>query len=272
VTPGFFRRSADALKAGRLFDERDRENAPNVIIVSERLARQFWPTESAIASGWKGSEWMTPWREIVGVVNDIKLDGVENNTPMMIYLPLAQSLTPSVVLIARTDGRQTGTGPLIRKLVADLNNSVPVYDIRTMDEVFGVRVGQQRLTMIVFAVFGGVALLLAAVGLYGVVSHGVADRTREIGVRVALGATPRQVLRLFLSQGALTTTIGVVVGAGAALGLTRYLKDLLFETTPNDPVTIAAVIVMLFVVSLVACYLPALRAARVDPTSALRGE
>jgi putative ABC transport system permease protein len=141
-----------------------------------------------------------------------------------------------------------------------------------MDEVMGRSVEDKRLNMIVFAVFGGVALVLAAVGVYGVVSHSVAGRTREIGVRIALGATRRQVLRLFLGQSVVTSAVGIVIGVGAVLLLSRFLRDLLFEVQPNDASTISISAAVLFVVAIAACYLPALRATRVNPTAALRGE
>ena len=274
VSPGFLDTIGVRLLAGRMLSEADLDGTPHVAVVNERFAKRFWPNENPIGKrlkqGWPESN--TPWREIVGVVNDVKLNGVESDTPLEVYLPLAQSLSRALVLAVRTDGTDRPSASAIRDVISRLASDVPVYDVRTMGEVMDLRVAQQRMSMIVFAIFGGVALLLAAVGLYGVVAQGVADRTPEIGLRVALGATARQVLGPFLRQGALTTAIGIAIGIGAALMLSRFMRDLLFEVAPNDTITLVAVAVGLFVVSMVACALPARRATRVNPTVALRGE
>jgi putative ABC transport system permease protein len=274
VSPGYFDTLGLRLRAGRVLAEADRGNTPRVAVVNERFAKHFWPNENPVGKklkqGWP--EWNTPWQEIVGVVNDIKLNGVESDAPMQVYMPLAQSPSRSVILMVRTDEARPAAASSIRSVIAGLNGNLPVYDVRTMDDVLGLRVARKRLSMIVFAVFGAIALVLAAVGLYGVVSHGVADRTREIGVRMALGATRRQVLNLFLGQSAATTAAGIALGTGAALLLSRFMRELLFQVEPNDATTICTVVGTLFVVSIAACYLPARRATRVDPTVALRGE
>jgi putative ABC transport system permease protein len=274
ISPSYLDTLGLQVRAGRGFVETDRDNAPRVAVVNERFAKHFWPNENPIGKklkqGWP--EWNTPWQEIVGVVNDVKLDGVESDTPMQVYMPLAQSLSRSVILMVRTDGARPATASSIRAVIGRLNDNLPVYDVRTMDDVLGLRIARKRLSMIIFAVFGGVALILAAVGLYGVVSHGVADRTREIGVRMALGATRRQVLKLFLGQSAVTTAVGIAIGTGASMLLSRFMRELLFQVEPNDATTICAVVGMLFVVSIAACYLPARRATRVNPTAALRGD
>jgi putative ABC transport system permease protein len=262
------------LQTGRLFSPSDIAAAPAVVIVNERLAKSLWPNENPIGKKVKQgfADWNGPWREIVGVVNDVKLEGVENDVPPQIYLPLAQIPERAVILLARTDPMSTDPTPAIRAVVGALNRDLPVYDVRTMEDVIGSRVARRQLSMLIFTVFAGIALALAAVGLYGVVSHGVADRTHEVGVRMALGATGRQVVRLFVRQTAVTMAVGIAIGVGGALWLAPFMQVMLFQVEPQDPATLAAVAAILIVVTLVASWIPAQRATRVSPTVALRGD
>jgi putative ABC transport system permease protein len=245
-----------------------------VAVVNESFARRFWPGQSALGKtlkqGWPESP--TPWREIVGVVKDVKLDGVTRDTPLQIYLPFAQNPSASPALVVRSDISAATLTQAIKTIFHDLEPNVPAYSPQTMAEVMGSGMARERASMVILGVFAGIALLLASIGLYGVVSHGVTERSREIGVRIALGANRRQVVGLFVRQGLVTTVAGIVIGIGGALLLTRYIKTLLFRVTPTDPSTFGVVIVTLAAVALVACYLPARRAAKVDPTVALRGE
>jgi putative ABC transport system permease protein len=178
----------------------------------------------------------------------------------------------NMAVIARTAADPAAIMPTLEGIVHDLDKNLPVFGRRTMDTILEDSTSQQRLSMTVFAVFAIVAVTLAAVGLYGVVSHGVTERTHEIGVRMALGADPAHVLRLIVGQGLVTLGAGLVLGVTAAFALSRTIESLLFGVTPTDPVTFAVVIATLFVVGLAACALPAWRATRVDPTAALRAE
>lgn len=274
VTPGYFPVFGLRLREGRLLLESDRPGQPNVVVVNESFARHFWPGQSALGKrlkqGWPESE--TPWCEIVGVVNDVKLDGVTRETPLQIYLPFAQNPSASPAFVVRSDVSATSLTQSVKAVFHDLEPNVPAYSPQTMAEVMAGGMARERASMVILGVFASIALLLAAVGLYGVISHGVTERSREIGVRIALGAGRRQVVGLFVRQGLVTTVAGIAIGIGGALLLTRYIKTLLFHVTPTDPTTFVAVVVTLAAVALVACYLPARRATRVDPTVALRGE
>jgi putative ABC transport system permease protein len=245
-----------------------------VTVVNESLAKRLWPGEDAVGKrlkqGWPESP--TPWREVVGVVGDVKFNGVTAETPMQAYLPLVHEPSRSLAIVARTQGDPASLGPAVEGLVEQLNKDLPLFQVRTMDDMLGTSIARQRMSMLVFAVFAVVALTLASVGLYGVVAHGVTERTHEIGVRMALGAEARHVLRLVVRQGLSMALIGMAIGIGASLALSRWIEGLLFGVTANDPATIAGVVVTLLGVALIACYVPAWRATRVDPTTALRAE
>jgi putative ABC transport system permease protein len=242
--------------------------------VNQTFARRFWPNESAIGKrlkqGWP--EWKTPWHEIVGVVRDVKFEGVAMETPMQVYLPIAQVANRSLALVVRSERRNAGLLPSIEMALRAIAPSVPVYAVRTMDELMERAVARERVSAVILIVFAAVAIVLAAVGLYGLISHGVTERVHEIGVRMALGADRRDVVRLFLRQGLATALVGTAVGVAAALALTRFIKDLLFGVEPADPLTFAAVIAGLVVIAAAASYVPARRATRVNPVVALRME
>jgi putative ABC transport system permease protein len=274
VTPGYFPVFGIQLREGRLFLESDRTGQPNVAVVNESFARHFWPGQSALGKrlkqGWPESK--APWCDIVGVVKDVKLDGVNRETPLQIYLPFAHNPAAAPAFVVRSDVSAATLTQSVKAIFHDLEPNLPAYSPQTMAEVMAGGMARERASMVILGVFAGIALLLAAVGLYGVISHGVTERSREIGVRIALGANRRQVVGLFVRQGLLTTVAGIVIGVGGALLLTKYIKTLLFHVEPTDPTTFGTVVVTLAVVALVACYLPARRATRVDPTVALRGE
>jgi putative ABC transport system permease protein len=262
------------LRSGRFFDATDTAASRKTAVVNEALARRFWPTESPIGKrlkqGWPETE--SPWREIVGVVNDVKLNGVEAATPLQVYLPFPQAPTSYAALVVRT---ATPPETLIKPVTGAIHRvdpQLPVFDVQTMDGMMRDAVTRRSMTMLIFGAFAVVALVLASVGLYGVVSQGVVERTREVGVRIALGATRPQVIRLFIGQGIATTAAGVAVGIASALALARLVTDLLFQVEPTDPLAFWTAIGTLMLVSLAACYVPARRAARVSPTVALRGE
>jgi len=277
VSAGYFRTLGMQVREGREFDPGDSAQAENVVVVNETFARRMWPGERAVGKqvkqGWPETpDNIAPWRRVVGVVNDVKLNGIDQATPMQAFLPYAQNASRSVALVARTAVEPATLGKAVEAAVHALNRELPVTRILPMAQLISDSVARRRLSTVILAVFALVAVILAAVGLYGVVSHGVIERTREIGVRMALGAERGRVLRLFLLQGVRTAAAGTVVGLSGAFLLSKWMSALLFQVTPTDPATFAGVAVLLLVVAAIACYIPARRAARMDPLAALRVE
>jgi putative ABC transport system permease protein len=277
VSAGYFEAMGIQLRAGRPFDARDSATAGHVTIVNDTFARRMWPGEDPIGKqvkqGWpEDSGPRNPWREVVGVVNDVKLDGVDQDTPMQAFLPLTQSPSRSVAIVVRTAGDPDALARPVEAAVQALEKELPLTRVLPMTRLMRDAVARQRLSTVILAVFAIVAIVLAAVGLYGVVAHSVTERTREIGVRMALGAEQSQVLQLFVVHGLGTALVGTIAGLGGALMLSRWLEGMLFGVEPTDPVTFAAVALLLLIIAAAACYLPARRASRVDPLVALRCE
>jgi putative ABC transport system permease protein len=274
VSDGYFETMSTKLVAGRLFGAGDTPTSPTVVVVNETLATRLWPGESAIGKLVKQGWPETPgtWREVVGVVADVKFEGVTVKTPMQVYLPLTQESSRALAIVARTPTEPAAITAAVRAAVHTLDKDLPIYAVRTMEQVLDTSMARERMSMLILAVFAIVALVLASVGLYGVVSHGVTERTHEIGVRMALGAQPRHVLGLVVRQGLTMALIGTVIGVAGAFALSRSVQGLLFGVTATDPMTFTAVVAMLLGVALVACYIPAWRATRLDPTTALRAE
>jgi putative ABC transport system permease protein len=273
VSTGYFETMKMQLLRGRLFDRRESPSSARVAVVNETLARKLWPGEDPIGKrlkhGWP--EDPRPWRTVIGVVADVKTDGIERNTPMQIYVPIVREPSGECIVVMRGERLEQMTAAISATL-RELDKDMPIYAVATMDHVMAEEIVRQRVSMVVLSVFGGVALLLAMIGLYGVMSHGVTERTQEIGLRMALGATGGEVLRLFLQQGLFAAGCGIALGVAVALGLTRGLETLLFGVTATDALTFAVVGGGLLVVALAACYIPARRAAHVDPLVALRWE
>ena len=274
VGTGYFETLGMRVARGRVIDDRDGPDAPLVVVVNETLARRIWPGEDPVGKqlkqGW--SDTKGPWREVVGVVGDVKFEGLTADTPMQVYVPMMQNPVRMLAAIVRTATPPAVITPALRDIVTGMDKDLPVYAVRTMDAMLDTSIAQQRMSMVVFGVFAGVALILASIGLYGVVSHGVTERTHEIGVRMALGAERRHVLALVVRQGLSMAMVGTLVGIVAALGLSRLIESLLFRVKPTDPITFGLVIATLLGVAALACYVPAWRATRVDPTQALRAE
>jgi putative ABC transport system permease protein len=274
VSAGYFETMGMRLVRGRFFNAADTTTAPKVTVVNESLAKRLWPGEDAVGKrlkqGWPENP--NAWRELVGVVADVKFNGVTADMPMQSYLPLAQEPSRGVAIVARSAGDPAALGLAIEGVMQQLNKELPLYEIRTMDEMLGDSIARQRLSMLVFVMFAAVALTLASVGLYGVVAHGVTERMHEIGVRIALGAEQRHVLGMVIRQGLSMALIGTAIGVGGALALSQWIQSLLFGVRATDPATIGAVVAMLLTVAVVACSVPAWRATRVDPTTALRAE
>jgi putative ABC transport system permease protein len=262
------------LLAGRLFDARDTPASPAVTVVNDRLAKRLWPGENAIGKsikqGWP--EGPGTWRQVIGVIADVKFEGVTVETPMQVYLPLTQESSRSLAIVVRTPAEPAAITSSVQTVVHQLDKDLPIYAVRTMDQLLDTSMARERMSMSIFVVFAVVALTLASVGLYGVVAHGVTERTHEIGVRMALGAEPRHVRGLVVRQGLSMALAGTVLGIAGAMAVSRSVQGLLFGVTATDPITFGTVAAMLLGVALVACYIPSWRATRVDPTMALRAE
>jgi putative ABC transport system permease protein len=276
ASPAYFGTLEIPLVQGRLFDGSDRSDAPPVAVVNQEAARRYFggrspvgarltfdePTDSAV-------QWMT----VVGVVGDIHHASLGEPPYPQVYLPVAQSPGRWVVLVARTDGRDPlALGPATRRAVSSLDPDLALSELSTMEQRISDTTARPRVSAIVLGSFAVTALLLAAIGIYGVVSYGVLQRTRELGIRMALGAGEGTVLAMVLRQGMAPVVLGIAVGIAAAWAATRVLRGLLFQVGATDPVTFLAVTIFLGVAALLACYLPARRAARSDPVIALRAE
>ncbi len=271
ITNDYFTSMGIPLLRGRPFDERRPGDAQNKIIVNETLARRHWPGEDPIGKRLKVSWSDNREDEIVGVVGDVRMAELETEARATTYWPFARNPYTTMTITVRT-GSATSVVPSIRTILRELDPNLALADIRTMDEVVSRSVAQRRLMMVVLGIFAGAALLLAAVGIYGVIAYSVTQRTQEIGIRVALGATSGDVLRMVVGNAAWLAAAGILIGGFAAFLLTKLMTDLLFEVQPFDPVTFAAVAAVLVTVALLASYLPGRRATRVDPVVALRAE
>jgi macrolide transport system ATP-binding/permease protein len=274
VAPGYFETMKIPVVKGRVFTERDDRRAPGVVVVNQAFARRYWPGQEAlgqrIPNG--GGDLRAPSLEVVGVVSDGKYETLGEEPRPFFYAPLWQAYHPSASLIVRTTGSPESETAAVRSAVERLDANLPVYDVKTMTQHLEIKLLPARMAGTVLGVFGLLALSLAALGLYGVVSYSVSQRTREIGVRVALGARPRDVVKMVIGQGMRLTAIGLVIGVAAAWGLSRLLSGMLYGVSAADPVTFAGVTFLLAAVAFFACYLPARRAARVQPMVALRHE
>ena len=290
ISPDYFRTMGISILKGRDFDERDiapptaptgavrGETVPapttGVTIIDERLAREYWPDQDPIGKRIRFGppENNEPWHTIVGVVAEVKHERLDASTRKSVYLPHAQVPIGGARLAIKTTAKPESLIGAVRNQVRELDADLPLTRIMTMNEVVARSVWQQRLYTALFGVFAAVALILATVGIYGVMSYAVTQRTREIGLRMALGAQRTDVLKLVVGHGVVVTAIGLGVGLGAAVGLTRLMSSLLFNVTATDPITFVAVSVVLAGVALGACFVPARRAAKVDPMVALRYE
>jgi putative ABC transport system permease protein len=271
VTPGYFKAMGIQIKAGRPLLETDRGESPSVGVVSETLARTFWPNESAIGK-YLLYEWFRNERvEIVGVAADVHHDNPAAEPFMEIYRPLTQFPYAEMTLVVR-GGDQARLARAVRETVHSLDPEQPVAQLRPMDELVAESVGSTRMSTMLFGLFGGLGLVLAAVGIYGVMSYTVQQGKHEIGVRMALGASPGSVLATVMRSGLTLAIIGVALGVAGAIALTRLMRSLLFGVSPGDPMVLAQIAAVLAVVAVVAVWVPARRATRVDPMLALRNE
>jgi putative ABC transport system permease protein len=276
VSPGFFAALGVPLKAGRDFGAGDTAGSPRVAVISEAMARRFWPNDDPVGKRLKPGRSTSEgeWLSIVGVVGDVKHRGLPDNPngDPDVYTPFAQEPGTGFNLVLRTAGDPAAVYAALRKEIQALDADVPVYDMNPMSELVRRETARSRFSALLMSVFAALALALAAVGIYGVMSSAVAQRTHEIGVRMALGARRGDVIRIVVGQGMALTLAGVGVGLGLALALTRVMSGLLYGVSASDPLTYAGVAGVLAVVALAACLIPARRASRVDPMVALRYE
>jgi putative ABC transport system permease protein len=276
VSPGYFQAMGIPLVKGRFLSMNDSDRSPRVIIVSENFARRFWPDGNAVGNrinpGFTGSTWCT----VVGVVGNVKQTGLADKSPLTLYLPYSQApkafLMSFMTLVVRTPFAPAQLAPTVRREVQSVDPDLPVYGVSTMEQLISASNADPRSRSILLGCFASLALILATVGIYGVVGFSVAQRTHEIGIRMALGAQKGDVLAMVIGQGLKLTMIGAAIGVAGALAVTRFLSSLLYGVEPNDPATFIAVSLLLVAVALLASYVPARRAAKVDPMVALRYE
>ena len=274
VSPDYFRTLETPLKRGRFLTEADDRQAPQVVLIDEALVQRYFNNRDPIGQRikWGGPSSQAPWVTIVGIVGNVKSDGFDKPDQPHLYFPIFQNPAYAMAIYLRTDVAPSTVTQALREQVRAVDRDLPVFGERTMTQVAAESVSRRKFAMQLVGLFGVLALLLAGVGIYGMIAYSVTQRTREIGIRVALGASRSAILRWVLKQGMILTVAGVVVGLVGALVLTRLLRSLLFGIGPTDIVTYGVLATLLTVVALIACYVPARRATKVDPLVALRYE
>ena len=274
VTPDYFRVMGVPLVRGRAFTAADRADAPPVVIVNENMARRFWPDEDPVGKRFKygDADGDGPWMTIVGVVGDMRRTGFDAPVRYETFLPVAQDAPGRMTLVVRTAGPPLALAGAVRAAVRAIDADQPVYGVASMDQTLGTMVAERRFSMALLATFAALALVLGLVGVYGVTSYLVAQRTRELGLRIALGANPRQIVRAVVRQGMGVAAAGLAVGLLGALAAARLMAGLLYGVSAADGVTLAAVVALIAASTLLANYIPARRAAAADPLAALRSE
>ena len=276
ITPDYFNVMRIPLISGRAFTNRDDAKSPGVVIINESFAKRHFPNENPIGKHLKPGISVTDetvWREIVGVVKDVKHNqSLSRDYEPEYYMPHAQIPLGSMSLVLRATNDPRSLAGAVQREVHALDKDIPVYRIKTLDQYLGVAVAKPKFNALLLALFAGLALLLTAIGLYGVMAYSVIQLTQEIGIRIALGAQTGDVLQMVLRQGLKLTALGLALGLAAAYALTRYMQTLLFGVKPADPLTFGLIALLLIVVAIVACWIPARRATKVDPMVALRRE
>ena len=274
ATPGYFAATGIPILRGRAFQDSDTPTSLRVAVVDEKIARSYWPTEDPIGKRVRigRANRGNPWLTVVGVVASVKNRKLDEDARYYVYQPFSQSIDRETTLVIRTDRNPEALVGGMHREVAALDPELPLYDVETLEHAVSRSLSTKRLTNLLLTGFAMTALLLAALGIYGVMSLNVSNRTNEFGIRLALGAQPSDVLKLVVRQGMILALIGVGLGLIAAFGLTRFMESLLFEVSTTDPITFFGVAILLTGVALMACFIPARRATKVDPMVALRYE
>lgn len=274
VTPDYFGAMGVPLVRGRNLTEQDDDKSPIAVVISETMSRRFWPDEDPLGKRIKfgGPQSKAPWMTVVGIVGDVKNDGLDRENRPAFYRSFHQASSLSLMLVARASGDPSRLSKAVQREVQSVDPELPVFSIKPMEEMMAAATAERRFSMMLFGIFAALALALAGVGIYGVMAYTVAQRTHEIGIRIALGARATDVLKMIVGQATRLALIGVGVGLTLAFALTRLMSSLLFGVSATDPLTFAAISVMLTAVALLASYIPARRATRVDPMVALRYE
>jgi len=272
VTPDYFKAMGIPLLRGRFFDGHDSATAPRVALINEAMAKKYFPNQNPIGQRINVTNGPDTWREIVGIVGDTKHYRLDGDVTLQTYEPFAQQPYSFMTFVVRTSGAGGDLAAAARAAIYSVDKEQPIASVRPLDALLSESIARQRFTMFLFAVFSGVALLLASIGIYGVMAYSVNQRTGEIGIRMALGAQRGDVLRLILNQGGRLVAIGLGIGLAGALILTRFLASQLYGVTAHDPLTFIAIALLLGAIAGLACLLPARRATRIDPMVALRNE
>lgn len=271
ATPNYFKTMGVPVLQGNEFSGHHRSDRPLELIVSESFARRYWPNEDPIGKRFR-PDTNNPFGTVIGVVGDVRNVDPQQEALPAFYFPYGYIAMPGPVVVVRTSTQPESFAKALRTAVSQIDADQPVYNVRTMNEIVASATSQQRFQAVLLSLFGIVALLLVAVGVYGIVAHVIKQRTREIGVMMALGANTRSILLMVIRQGMRDVLFGLILGLVGSFVLTRWLSNSIFGLTPNDPLTFILVALLLIAVSLLACYLPARRATRVDPSTVLRGE
>jgi predicted permease len=281
ISPEYLRAMHVPLRRGRELNAADTRDRPYAILISETMAHRFWPNEDPIGKHLTLTFSPEKPREIVGIVGDVKQDGLDAKSPSAtLYYPVAQIGTPmtgewhsfTMSLAVRTTSRPNSLVSAVTNAIHELDREIPLVDVATMEDLITNSISQRRFNMLLFAAFAGLAVVLAAVGIYSVLAYAVRRRGREIGIRMALGAQIADVVRMVVMEGMMPTLIGVSIGVAGALALGRVLATLIYGIQASDPLTFVAVAALLLIVAALACSIPAYRAARVEPIQALRDE
>jgi putative ABC transport system permease protein len=292
VTPDYFRAMNIPLKSGRYFTDRDDRSfiagkdlskltedertmaGLNAVIIDQEFAKRYWPNEEAVGKRIKlGDDDSAPVLTVVGMVGRVKMEGLaQDSHRVQGYFPFAQVLQSGMTVIIKGSADPNQMVAAIRQKVKEIDPDQPIYSVRTMDDIRAESVAPERLNLTLLSIFAGLALVLAIVGIYGVMSYTVTQRTHEIGIRMAIGAQPRDVFKMVIGQGMLLALVGVAFGLVGAFALTRLMATMLFGVEPTDPGTFASITVLLTGVALIACYVPGRRATKVNPVVSLRYE
>jgi putative ABC transport system permease protein len=273
ISPNYFRVLGIPVEKGREFTEQDSAESPDVAVINESMARAFWPGEDPVGKRLKlGPNPNVGWTQVVGVVRDARNFGLDADVRQEVYQSYEQSPPRRARVVVRTTTDPLSLVGPVRSEVSALNKNMPVSEVATMEKLLADSVAQKRFSMFLLTAFAAVALLLAAVGIYGVISYSVTQRTQELGLRMAFGAKPRHIRNLIVGQGAKLALVGVGVGLVAALLLTRVLAALLYGVSATDPTVFGGLAILLVGVSLLACFIPARRATKIEPMTAMRYE